>query len=78
MIALPAWDLSEARGPGNWTPNTRDFVGTLSLDEPIWRLRGMSGQLQGLFLHEGVKVGMSGSGESQLSSFHIVQFSRSK
>lgn len=35
MIALPVWDLSEARGPGNWTPNTGGFVGTLSLDEPI-------------------------------------------
>ena len=64
MIAVPVWDLSEAWGPGNWTPNTGDFVGTLSLDEPLWRLRGMSGQLSGLFLHEGVELRMSGFGES--------------
>lgn len=74
MIVLPAWDLSEAQGPGNWTPNTRAFVGTCPWMRPSWRLRGMSAELWGLALHEGVGAGMPGLRESQLSSFHIVQF----
>lgn len=67
MIALPAWHLLQALGPGNGTPNTGGFVGTLAPDK--LNLAAQTRQAaSGLALQEG-----AGLRERQRSGFPVIE-----